>query len=109
MDYSLEERCIGTWIDGKPLYRKMIDFGNLSNNTGKKVNHGITNVSHIHINIGESYFYMTTRRYEFYSFIYNEFIENVYVSNTFINIDSTRDASSYKALVCVEYTKATDI
>ena len=28
--YSTEERVIGTWIDGRPLYRRYIDIGNLS-------------------------------------------------------------------------------
>ena len=30
--YSTEETCIGTWIDGKPLYQKTINTGNLPNN-----------------------------------------------------------------------------
>lgn len=25
--YSIEERVIGEWIDGKPIYRKVIDLG----------------------------------------------------------------------------------
>lgn len=27
--YSTKEKCIGIWIDGQPLYRKVIDFGYL--------------------------------------------------------------------------------
>lgn len=33
MDYSTEEQCIGTWIDGKPLYRKCFYIpGQITNN-----------------------------------------------------------------------------
>lgn len=35
--YSTEERVIGVWIDGRPLYRRYIDYGNLSN-TIKDIN-----------------------------------------------------------------------
>lgn len=38
--YSTEETIIGTWIDGKPIYRKVIDFGALPNNTTKTYDTG---------------------------------------------------------------------
>jgi len=31
--YTTTERRIGTWIDGKPLYSKVINFGALPNKT----------------------------------------------------------------------------
>lgn len=38
--YSLEEKCIGTWINGKPLYQKTCFYQNVrfinSNNTTNK-------------------------------------------------------------------------
>ena len=40
--YSRTETLIGTWVDGKPLYRKTIDFGALPNNTEKQVSTGLT-------------------------------------------------------------------
>ena len=42
--YSLEEQVIGTWIDGRPLYRKTIHFGTLPLNTSKNVEHGIVDM-----------------------------------------------------------------
>lgn len=43
--YSTEETRTGkTWIDGKPIYRKVIDFGALPNATTKVVAHGIADV-----------------------------------------------------------------
>lgn len=41
--YSLSERLTGKyWIDGRPIYRKVVNFGALPNNTTKSVAHGIT-------------------------------------------------------------------
>ena len=34
-NYSLEEQVVGTWIDGKTIYRKVINFGTLPNATSK--------------------------------------------------------------------------
>ena len=35
-NYSTEEQKIGTWIDGKPLYRKVIIFDNFTSASGTK-------------------------------------------------------------------------
>ena len=42
-DYSTDEKIVGTWIDGKPLYQKTIDCGALPNATSKEIAHGISN------------------------------------------------------------------
>ena len=42
--FSLEEKIVGKWIDGKPLYQKTINFGALPNNTTKDVAHGVSNM-----------------------------------------------------------------
>ena len=39
--YSTSEKVVGTWIDGKPIYRKIVDIGSLTNGTQKVVNHNI--------------------------------------------------------------------
>jgi hypothetical protein len=42
-EYSRSEAATNkTWIDGKRIYRKVLDFGALPNNTSKEVAHGIT-------------------------------------------------------------------
>ncbi len=43
-EYSTTETVIGKWIDGKPIYRKVVDFGALPNATTKSVNHNISNI-----------------------------------------------------------------
>lgn len=45
--YSTSETVCGTWINGKPLYRKVINFGELPNTTEKNVSHGVSNIGTI--------------------------------------------------------------
>lgn len=45
--YSTTETRIGTWIDGSPLYRKVVNFGALPNAAQKKVVHGISNLKYV--------------------------------------------------------------
>lgn len=45
-NYSTTEHLTGKyWVDGKPIYRKVVDFGALPNNGRKDVNHGISSIS----------------------------------------------------------------
>lgn len=45
-NYSTTEHLTGKyWIDGKPIYRKVVNFGMLPNNTNKVVNHNISGIS----------------------------------------------------------------
>lgn len=46
-NYSTTEHTVGTWIDGKPIYRKTINTGALPNNTSKSVAHNIANLGQI--------------------------------------------------------------
>ena len=46
--YSTDEvKTGGKWIDGKPIYRKVVNFGALPNATTKKVAHGVNNIGDI--------------------------------------------------------------
>lgn len=51
--YSFEETCIGTWVDGKPLYRKMIDFGTLPSNGEKMQQVDVDNLEFCYIDVGK--------------------------------------------------------
>lgn len=42
-NYSTTEQVIGTWIDGKPIYRKVIECGALPDTSNKDVAHNIQN------------------------------------------------------------------
>jgi hypothetical protein len=47
--YSTEEQVVGTWINGKPLYRKVVPFGALPNNTYKEIQLNGTGAAYIRI------------------------------------------------------------
>lgn len=43
--YSTTEKIVGCWTDGRPIYQKTIDCGNLPNATSKNVAHNISNLN----------------------------------------------------------------
>lgn len=62
-NYSTEEQVIGTWIDGKPLYRKVINI-NADGTKGVKVyTINIANVEYITVDETHSFLYATTPEY----------------------------------------------
>lgn len=45
-NYSTSEKATNKyWVDGKQIYRKVVNFGTLPNNDRKTVNHGISSIS----------------------------------------------------------------
>lgn len=111
--YSTTETRVGTWIDGKPIYRKVINFGNLPNSTYKRISHNIDNIETI-INIGgyatevgisTKNFYPLPLQYKGEDSDYNA---EVVANNTYVTISASKDRSNYVAYVILEYTKTTD-
>lgn len=47
MDYSTDEKVVGTWIDGKTIYQKTISCGALPNATAITINHGISGIDKV--------------------------------------------------------------
>ena len=45
--YSLSEIRIGTWIDGRPIYRKVIPFNFSSSTNRVNIKHGISNIDNV--------------------------------------------------------------
>ena len=57
--YSTEEREIGCWLDGKPLYMKTIDFPSIAKGTNT-ISHNIANIDQpVHV---QWYFYFSTNK-----------------------------------------------
>ena len=110
LSYSTtEQKTGGVWIDGKPIYRKVVDFGNLPNATEKLVAHNISNIDkYTHI----------------YGVALNSSNENTYplpfgypssnnsiglIANlTNVRINTVVNLSPLYAYVVLEYTKTTD-
>ena len=113
LNYSTEEKVVGTWIDGKPLYRRMFDFGTLPNNSEVSKSHNIANIKHIHINLGETFWCLNSTPYEesignSFSLIYTNYIRLFEVNKTNLIIQTVANCTNYHMLVCLEYTKTTD-
>ena len=106
-NYSTSEQVIGKWIDGKPLYRKVITFGALANNGNKTIPYGSSN-NLIKFDI---YAKNPTGNYLFkvplggtnYINSYVEMNSHQIVVQT--NSDRTNVTDNY---VIIEYTKTTD-
>ena len=106
--YSFEERQVGVWADGKPLYQKTIDFGAIPNNTTKTVNHGIENIENI-------WYVDAVTNYT--GIVFGGIMPIVYGGKTFrvacretaVEIVTNESWENYTALITVRYTKTTDV
>lgn len=109
--YSTDEQLTGgTWIDGKPIYRKTVDCGQLPNTTTKSVAHGITNIGVIINSYGVAFnpSTNTSQRLPFVSPSSTNCI-TFYYDTTKIYIETGMDRSSFKkSYITLEYTKTTD-
>ncbi len=110
--YSTEEQVIGTWIDGKILYRKTILYnGSMSNDLF--INHGIKNICDVINVFGTSKLGNNTIKP--YTIFYKDDFDKhnicLYdISSTAIEIimsDFFKDTVK-KIIITLEYTKTTD-
>lgn len=108
-DYSTDEKIIGTWVDGKPIYQKTVDCGALPNNTTKSVAHGISNIDAIIEIRGSAY----NDNHNGFSIPladnnnnYSVFVDK---DGDYIRIGTAADRSSLNhSYVTLQYTKTTD-
>lgn len=109
--YSTTETRVGTWIDGKPIYRKVIDCGGLTNATTKNVNHGISNMDTV------TNFILIAKNPTANNWIPIPYTNksnatyqvDVYISNTQFVISCGDNKTAYTlSKAVIEYTKTTD-
>ena len=107
--YSTEEIAIGTWIDGKTIYRNVIYFGALPNASSKSMAHGISNVDKfIRVyGIANKSNAADGRVIPYVTATSKGNIE-LYQDETTITICTGNDRSMFEAYVILEYTKTTD-
>lgn len=121
--FSYEEKEIGTWMDGKPLYRKMCIFEFTKTKANEIHDFVLTNIlpnsiKHVHINIGESFFDTATtigftekcravslNPYFIKTVVYREFDNSLRLVT---GDDTNTNNTKIKFLICFEYTKTTD-
>lgn len=115
--FSCDETRIGTWVDGKPLYRKMFFKDGLANGEGTtngenaSIPTGLSNIEVGYVNIAHSYFLQGNNNDDvYYSFIN---VPNLPVviyrkKSNIIQLVCKTNLSAYRAMICFEYTKTTD-
>lgn len=102
--YSTEEQVIGTWM-GKPLYRKILDLGNVSFILGvNDFNHNISNLDVLTSFNIKAYFSDQNSWYTWWS-AYG----TMRIDKTQLHITSSAATVFSQVYVVVEYTKTTDI
>ena len=119
LSYSTDEQICGTWIDGKPIYRKVITGTSITGNTDFNVSHGISNIDTVvNANI---YAYdhksSTTARWRQLNFVYaNDSGSNnawyggfaITDQNIIFQVGSSFARNTTKWHAIIEYTKTAD-
>lgn len=115
--YSTTEQVVGTWIDGKPIYRKALAFSKGSGVATLEILYNVNNVDNIWINNNASYvlndygggskYYLPINQYAGT----NDYIRTAIVyhgNNVIMNFGSVYQGLSLTGYVTIEYTKTTD-
>lgn len=107
LDYSTSEVNTGVkWIDGSTIYKKTVDTGALPNITTKTVAHDISNLGTVVDFYGVAYNPNTKLRIKT-DYPYTEYAVRTSVNDTYINISTAADQSSFtQSYVTVYYTKS---
>lgn len=109
--YSTEEQVIGTWVDGKTLYRKVFDFGQLPVTGRKEIKHGISNLNKITKLYGiASWKSVDMPTIPLPSADPDGGKYSVYLSanSSIIAVTTGSDRGAFYGYIIIEYTKTTD-
>lgn len=107
--YSTDETRIGTWIDGKPIYRKVINTGALPTLGGKVINHNISNIDYVCKIEGMAYRDSDNIFLPLPHATYDNTAISCYCDKTAITIIVYTDRSAFQeSYATIEYTKTTD-
>ena len=106
VNYSTTEHEIGTWIDGRTIYEKTIDCGDMGSGT-KNVAHNISNFE-LAIKIFGTMTITSTNRSFALPYADNTSLSNsvgVEVTTTNVSIRTSADHTGMQAYVTVQYLK----
>jgi hypothetical protein len=108
---TTEVKTNKVWIDGKPVYRKIINFGSLPNATAKLVNHNISNID----KIVHQEFIASDSDGMTYSIPHvgspnmsNSMTMALRSNKEWVQVYCSANMSSYTGYYILEYTKTTD-
>ena len=109
-NYTQEEQRIGTWIDSKPIYRKVVDLGSLGTQTQISYGNQIDTITSF-----GGYLYQDNGGnmplIEYTSSLWRAItytITSQHTMNVLINRSNTSAWSDWKLKIVIEYTKTTD-
>ena len=116
--YSYDEQVIGTWVDGKPLYRRLFDIGALPNATSKLFDTGIAS-GKIHLVSLKGLARRLTGIVAFIPLPHTGVSSSTLTSGIIltsweesgtlrINVQAGSNRSDYNGIVTIEYTKTSD-
>lgn len=107
--YSSDEVVVGTWIDGRPIYRKTIDIGSASGNSS--ISHGISNLDMI-INAYGGFLQNGTYREKLPKIVNGNNVWSAdfadFTNTSFSLSIGSAIGTATKVFVILEYTKTTD-
>lgn len=110
--YSTNETVVGTWIDGKPIYRKVINFGALPNATAKLITTDLSWATTMVINISGFAIRSSDNNVLPINFTNpldaREEIGCRLTGTNTINVLTGTDRSNFIGYIILEYTKTTD-
>lgn len=101
--YSLNEQVIGTWIDGKPLYQKVVEFTITNSNTWTDYNHGISGIEKC---VSMDCFAVYNDEIYTVGPKHNESFISGFFGKTSVSV-SSKNYSNYTARCILRYTKTT--
>ena len=114
--YSTEEQIVGTWIDGKPIYQKTFDMGNMTNagtTTYAKLKVALNVANFDKMIFATGIIYYTGSGYAFQGVLpypkdADGAIALIDTDETYIQIEYLGNWNGCNAYVTVQYTKTTD-
>lgn len=108
-NYSYTETVAGRWVDGKPIYRKVVHFGTLPNTGRKTAAHGIQDIGTVIRLSGMAQSTVNTASLPLPYVSMNPNSVNMSINRANISVETISDMTKYiNAIVLVEYTKTTD-
>lgn len=109
--YSTDEVVTDkVWIDGKPIYRKVVNLGTLPNTSTKDIPHGISNIEFITNISGVAK--KASGDFLPLPYLWKSSTEDVsisiFVNTTKVTVMTLNDRTDTNGYIFVEYTKTTD-
>ena len=112
VDYSTNETRVGTWKDGKPLYRKVIEINNL-NASPYDIDISSLNAEWLEIENSQFEYVLNNILYSWVGSVYNNTDDNIRIFRRgevvrIVYGSSQSAGTNKKVTLIIKYTKTTD-